>query len=118
MRRGKPQSVTACKVGFRRIEIKNSKLLVNGVPVYIKGVNRHEHNDSLGHVQSRDIMMTDLKLMKQLNMNAVRTCHYPNHPLFYKLCHKYGFYVVSLNDPFLAMYIALAVASAPLMPSG
>jgi beta-galactosidase len=91
---GKPQSVTACKVGFRRIEIKNSKLLVNGVPVYIKGVNRHEHNDSLGHVQSRDIMMTDLKLMKQLNMNAVRTCHYPNHPLFYKLCDKYGFYVV------------------------
>ena len=91
---GKPQSVTACKVGFRRIEIKNSKLLVNGVPVYIKGVNRHEHNDSLGHVQSLDIMMTDLKLMKQLNMNAVRTCHYPNHPLFYKLCDKYGFYVV------------------------
>lgn len=91
---GKPQSVTACKVGFRRIEIKNSKLLVNGVPVYIKGVNRHEHNDSLGHVQSRDIMMTDLKLMKQLNMNAVRTCHYPNHPQFYKLCDKYGFYVV------------------------
>ena len=91
---GKPQSVTACKVGFRRIEIKNSKLLVNGMPVYIKGVNRHEHNDSLGHVQSWDIMMTDLKLMKQLNMNAVRTCHYPNHPLFYKLCDKYGFYVV------------------------
>ena len=57
-------------------------------------MNRHEHNDSLGHVQSRDIMMTDLKLMKQLNMNAVRTCHYPNHPLFYKLCDKYGFYVV------------------------
>lgn len=91
---GKMQSVTACKVGFRRIEIKNSRLLVNGVPVYIKGVNRHEHNDSLGHVQSRDIMMNDLKLMKQLNMNAVRTCHYPNHPLFYKLCDKYGFYVV------------------------
>lgn len=91
---GKPLSVTACKVGFRRIEIKNSKLLVNGVPVYIKGVNRHEHNDSLGHVQSREIVMNDLKLMKQLNMNAVRTCHYPNHPLFYKLCDKYGFYVV------------------------
>lgn len=91
---GKMQSVTACKVGFRRIEIKNSRLLVNGMPVYIKGVNRHEHNDSLGHVQSRDIMMNDLKLMKQLNMNAVRTCHYPNHPLFYKLCDKYGFYVV------------------------
>lgn len=91
---GKSQSVTACKVGFRRIEIKNSKLLVNGVPVYIKGVNRHEHNDSLGHVQSREIMMHDLKLMKQLNINAVRTCHYPNHPLFYKLCDKYGFYVV------------------------
>jgi len=87
-------AVTAHKTGFRKIEIKDAKLMVNGVPVYIKGVNRHEHNDSLGHTQNREIMMNDLKLIKQLNINAVRTCHYPNHPLFYKLCDKYGIYIV------------------------
>ena len=86
--------VTAYKTGFKKIEIKDAQLLVNGVPTYIKGVNRHEHNDSLGHVQTRDIMMYDLKLIKQLNLNAVRTSHYPNHPLFYKLCDEYGIYVV------------------------
>lgn len=86
--------VVAHKIGFRKIEIKNSKLLVNGVAVYIKGVNRHEHNDSLGHVQTENIIMEDLKMIKRLNMNAIRTCHYPNHPLFYKLCDKYGIYVV------------------------
>lgn len=87
-------AVTACKTGFRKIEIKNARLLVNGVPVYIKGVNRHEHNDSLGHTQTWEIMMNDLKWIKRLNMNAVRTSHYPNHPLFYKLCDRYGIYVV------------------------
>lgn len=92
--RQKTIAVTAHKIGFRKVEIQHAKLLVNGVPVYIKGVNRHEHNDSLGHVQNLDIMMNDLKLIKQLNMNAVRTSHYPNHPLFYKLCDRYGIYVV------------------------
>lgn len=91
---GEVLAVVSHKTGFRTIEIKNARLLVNGVPVYIKGVNRHEHNDSLGHTQSLDIMMNDLKLIKRLNMNAVRTCHYPNHPLFYDLCDKYGIYVV------------------------
>jgi len=90
----KQQTVVAHKVGFRRIEIKNTRLLVNGVPTYIKGVNRHEHNDSLGHTQTREIIMNDLRLIKQLNMNAVRTSHYPNHPLFYQLCDQYGIYVV------------------------
>lgn len=87
-------AVTGYKIGFRKIEIKDAKLHVNGVPTYIKGVNRHEHNDSLGHVQTEEIMMSDLRLIKQLNMNAVRASHYPNHPLFYKLCDKYGIYVV------------------------
>ncbi|BES61746.1 glycoside hydrolase family 2 TIM barrel-domain containing protein [Dysgonomonas capnocytophagoides] len=87
-------AITSYKTGFRKIEIKDAKLHVNGVPTYIKGVNRHEHNDSLGHVQTKDIMMHDLKLMKQLNLNAVRLSHYPNHPLFYKLCDEYGFYVI------------------------
>ena len=73
-------SVTACKTGFRKIEIKNAKLMVNGMPVYIKGVNRHEHSDTLGHVQTRDLILDDLKQMKRLNINAIRTCHYPNHP--------------------------------------
>ena len=90
----KQQTVVAHKVGFRRIEIKNTRLLVNGVPTYIKGVNRHEHNDTLGHVQTREIIMNDLRLIKQLNMNAIRTSHYPNHPLFYQLCDQYGIYVV------------------------
>ncbi len=90
----KQQTVVAHKVGFRRIEIKNARLLVNGVPTYIKGVNRHEHNDTLGHVQTREIIMNDLRLIKQLNMNAIRTSHYPNHPLFYQLCDQYDIYVV------------------------
>lgn len=87
-------SVTACKTGFRKIEIKNAKLMVNGMPVDIKGVNRHEHSDTLGHVQTRDLILDDLKQMKRLNINAIRTCHYPNHPDFYDLCDRYGFYVV------------------------
>lgn len=91
---GKQIAVTSYKAGFRRIEIKDSKLLVNGVPTYIKGVNRHEHNDTLGHVQTRETIMHDLKLIKRLNMNAIRTCHYPNNTIFYKLCDKYGIYVV------------------------
>ncbi len=87
-------AVTSYKTGFRKIEIKNAKLHVNGVPTYIKGVNRHEHSDTLGHAQTKEIMMHDLKLMKQLNLNAVRLSHYPNHPLFYKLCDQYGLYVI------------------------
>lgn len=86
--------VSVAKVGFRKIEIKNSKLHVNGVPIYIKGINRHEHSDSLGHVQNFQIIKDDLKQMKKLNINAIRTCHYPNHPDFYDLCDRYGFYVV------------------------
>mgnify|MGYP002240309298 CR=1 FL=1 len=91
----KQQTVVAHKVGFRRIEIKNARLLVKWCThLYQKGVNRHEHNDTLGHVQTREIIMNDLRLIKQLNMNAIRTSHYPNHPLFYQLCDQYGIYVV------------------------
>lgn len=85
---------TNYKVGFRRIEIKDSRLLINGKLVYIKGVNRHEHNDSLGHTQTKEIIMNDLKTIKRLNINAIRTSHYPNHPQFYKLCDQYGLYVI------------------------
>lgn len=91
---GRQLAVTAYKTGFRKIEIRNARLMVNGVPTYIKGVNRHEHNDTLGHVQTPEIMMHDLKLLKRLNFNAVRLSHYPVHPLWYKLCDKYGIYLI------------------------
>lgn len=82
------------RTGFRKVEFKGSSLLVNGVKTYIRGVNRHEHNDTLGHVQTREIMLHDLKLMKEHNINAIRLSHYPQHPDFYDLCDEYGFYLV------------------------
>lgn len=82
------------QVGFREVKIENARLLVNGKLVYIKGVNRHEHNDSLGHVQSHEIMMDNLRRLRELNINAVRSSHYPNCPEWLDLCDKYGIYVV------------------------
>lgn len=82
------------KIGFRKVEIKNAQLHINGMPVYVKGVNRHEHDDVEGHVPLLETMMKDITLMKQFNINSVRTSHYPNDPLWYKLCDKYGLYVV------------------------
>ena len=86
--------VVTCKVGFRKIEIKSGKLLINGVPVYIKGVNRHEHDPVTGRYVREDSMIKDIQIMKMFNINAVRTSHYPNTPLWYELCDKYGLYVV------------------------
>ena len=80
-------------VGFRTVEIKNGKLLVNGQYVLIKGVNRHEHDPFTGHVISHESMEKDIALMKQMNINTVRTCHYPDDPYWYELCDKYGLYV-------------------------
>ena len=80
-------------VGFRNIQINNSQLLINGQPIIIKGVNRHEHDYKTGHVVSRESMIQDIKIMKSNNINAVRTCHYPNDPYWYELCDKYGLYV-------------------------
>lgn len=88
------QTVTQ-KVGFRKVEIKNAQLLVNGQPVYIKGVNRHEMDPDGGYVVSRERMIQDLQLMKRFNINAIRTCHYPDDPLWYDLCDQYGFYLVA-----------------------
>jgi beta-galactosidase len=82
------------KIGFRRVEIKGSQLLVNGMPIMVKGVNRHEHDDVQGHVPVRETMLKDIQLMKQFNINAVRTSHYPNDPEWYKLCDQYGLYLV------------------------
>ena len=82
------------RIGFRTSEIKNGLLLVNGVAVKLKGVNRHEHDPVKGHVISRELMLQDVQLLKQNNINAVRTCHYPNDPYWYELCDEYGLYVV------------------------
>jgi beta-galactosidase len=82
------------KIGFRQTEIKDGIFLVNGLPVILKGVNRHEFDPVTGHVMSRERIEEDIRLMKQLNINAVRTSHYPNHPLFYQLCDQYGLYVM------------------------
>lgn len=82
------------KIGFREVEIKDSQLLVNGIPVLLKGVNRHEHEEITGHVISKASMLKDIELMKQFNINAVRTSHYPNDPYWYELCDKYGIYLI------------------------
>ena len=81
-------------VGFRKVEIKNSQVLFNGKPIYIKGVDRHETDPFTGHVVSRASMEKDIQLMKQNNINAVRSSHYPNDPYWLELCDKYGLYVV------------------------
>ena len=80
--------------GFRTVEIKDAQLLVNGKPILIKGVDRHELNENKGYVLSEADMIRDIRVMKELNINAVRTSHYPNDPLWYTLCDRYGIYVV------------------------
>ena len=91
---GRCVEAVSSRIGFRRIEIRNRELLINGRPVMIKGVNRHDHHESRGKAVSREDMLTDVRLMKQFNFNAVRTAHYPNDPYFYDLCDEYGLYVV------------------------
>ncbi|MBR8536697.1 DUF4981 domain-containing protein [Carboxylicivirga sediminis] len=91
---GKIIQATSNKIGFRKVEIKDGQLLVNGKAVLFKGVNRHEHDEFEGHVVSEESMLQDIRLMKQNNINAVRTCHYPNDPKWYDLCDEYGLYVI------------------------
>ena len=92
-RRGGVLEQLETNIGFRTSEIKDGKLLINGQYVLIKGVNRHEHDPYTGHVVSHESMERDIALMKQLNINTVRTCHYPDDPYWYELCDKYGIYV-------------------------
>ena len=92
--KGKVSENTAIEIGFRSVEIKNSQLLVNGKPVLIKGVNRHEMTPYKGYVVTEAEMLQDIKVMKSLNINAVRTCHYPDDPRWLSLCDRYGLYVV------------------------
>ncbi|MDN3491514.1 glycoside hydrolase family 2 TIM barrel-domain containing protein [Winogradskyella bathintestinalis] len=81
-------------IGFKRVEIKNSQVLINGKAIYIRGVNRHETDPFNGHVVSKETMQKDIKLMKENNINAVRSSHYPNDPYWLDLCDKFGLYVV------------------------
>ncbi|MFV0377726.1 MAG: glycoside hydrolase family 2 TIM barrel-domain containing protein [Mangrovibacterium sp.] len=92
---GQVLEVIPVAVGFRKVEMKNSQLCVNGQPILIKGVNRHELDPDGGYVISPERMEQDIRMMKQFNVNAVRTCHYPDNSLWYELCDKYGIYVVA-----------------------
>ncbi|QSX32667.1 DUF4981 domain-containing protein [Shewanella avicenniae] len=91
---GQPSDFIGTEIGFRRIELEDEQVLVNGQPILFKGVNRHEHDERTGHVVSRESMLLDVQLMKQNNINAVRTSHYPNDPYFYHLADKYGLYII------------------------
>jgi beta-galactosidase len=91
---GPTLEAVATRVGFRKVEMKDGQLMVNGVPVTIKGVNRHEHNPLLGRSVTEEQMLEDIRLMKQFNINAVRTSHYPNTTKWYELTDEYGIYVV------------------------
>ena len=83
------------RVGFRKVEIKNSQLLVNGQPIYIKGVDRHELDPKGGYIISLERMIQDIQVMKRMNVNAVRTCHYQDDPRWYDLCDEYGIYMTA-----------------------
>lgn len=91
---GKVMEILSHKVGFRRVEIKDGILQINGMPLTLRGVNRHEHEPDKGPIVTEASMRQDIELMKQFNINAVRTAHYPNVPRFYQLCDEYGLYVI------------------------
>jgi beta-galactosidase len=103
---------SACTVGFRRVELRDGLVLVNGRRVLFKGVNLHDHDDTHGKAISRELMETDVRVMKQFNVNAVRTSHYPKDPYFYELCDRYGLYVIDeANIESHAFYHDLCVDS-------
>ena len=96
--RGVEKEFVSCKTGFRKLEIKNSVIYINGKRLLLKGVNRHEFCLENGRAVSREIMGKDIALMKANNINAVRTSHYPNNPYWYELCDEYGIYVIDENN--------------------
>lgn len=91
---GKTLEATSVKVGFRKVEIRDGVLMVNGKPIEIHGVNLHEHHELTGHAVDRETMLKDIRVMKQNNVNAIRTSHYPQSPMMYDLCDEYGLYVL------------------------
>jgi beta-galactosidase len=92
--KGAIEEVVTSDIGFRDVRIEDGQLKVNGKSIYVKGVNRHEHDPDFGRAIPRERMLQDILIMKKHNINTVRTCHYPNHPYFYKLCNQYGIYVI------------------------
>ena len=96
--KGNVSEVIPVRTGFRKIEIKDAQVLVNGQPVLFKGADRHELDPDGGYVISRERMIQDLQIMKKFNINAVRTCHYPDDPYWYDLCDEYGIYLVAEAD--------------------
>ncbi|KJD37224.1 hypothetical protein PW52_01970 [Tamlana sedimentorum] len=92
--KGTTIEATSIKVGFRNIKIENNQFLINGKPVLLKGANLHDHSDTEGHTVSEALTLLDLQVMKQNNLNAIRCSHYPKDPHFYRMCDKYGFYVI------------------------
>jgi len=115
---GKVAEQTCQRVGFRSVEVRNRQLLVNGRAVFIKGVNRHEHDGRTGKAISEESMLRDIHLMKQLNINAVRNAHYPNQRRWYELCDEYGLYVVdeaNVECHGLARFLAQSPAWAAAM---
>jgi beta-galactosidase/beta-glucuronidase len=95
---GETIEAESCKIGFRQVEIKGREILINGQPVLLKGVNRHDFHERFGRAVPEETMLTDIKLMKQFNINAVRTSHYPNDVRWYDLCDQYGLYVIDEAD--------------------
>jgi beta-galactosidase len=91
---GKVIEADSCQIGFRKVEIRNGRFLINGQQIRFRGVNRHEIDPDTGHALSTERMVQDITLMKQANINAVRTCHYPDDPRWYDLCDRYGLYVL------------------------
>ncbi len=92
---GRTLEVIPLRTGFREVKILNGQLLVNGQPILLKGANRHEMDPDGGYVVSRERMLQDIRLFKENNFNAVRTCHYPDDPYWYELCDRYGLYMVA-----------------------
>ncbi|MBQ0733580.1 glycoside hydrolase family 2 TIM barrel-domain containing protein [Aquimarina celericrescens] len=92
--KGKIKEYRSTKIGFRKVEIKDGELFINGMSTLLYGVNRHDHDPVKGKVVSEELMLEDIKTMKQFNINAVRTSHYPNDPRWYELCDEYGIYVM------------------------
>ncbi|WP_025846978.1 glycoside hydrolase family 2 TIM barrel-domain containing protein [Paenibacillus ehimensis] len=95
---GETLEVVPTRVGFRRVEVRGGRLLVNGKPIRLRGVNRHDHHPERGRAVTLETMERDVVLMKRHNINAVRTAHYPNDPRFYDLCDRYGLYVMDETD--------------------
>ena len=91
---GEAVDVRTCRTGFRNVRIEDGRLLVNGEAIYVKGVNRHEHDPDHGHVVDEASMVRDILLMKRNNINTVRTSHYPDDPRWYALCDAYGLYII------------------------